>query len=118
MEFVLGICTLNFASCFDNVRKSFWTRASLFCALLERYQPIFRPNLCYIRSTLGSNLLFFFLNGGSMNRRLAATAILVAAFSLLGCGRKDAPLAGAQQATVSQDMALAKAALTAYVVDF
>jgi len=53
-----------------------------------------------------------------MNRRLAATAILVAAFSLLGCGRKDAPLAGAQQATVSQDMALAKAALTAYVVDF
>jgi predicted ester cyclase len=85
----------------------------------KRYQPIFRLNLCYIRSTLGSDsLLFFFLNGGSMSRHLVTTAILVIAFSLLGCGRKDAPLADAQKATVSQDVAQAKAALTAYIVDF
>jgi len=53
-----------------------------------------------------------------MNRRLIALAVLITAIPMLGCGRNDAPRTDARQSAVSQDAAQAKAALTAYIVDF
>ena len=53
-----------------------------------------------------------------MNRRLIALAVLITAIPMLGCGRNDAARTDARQSAVSQDVAQAKAALTAYIVDF